>query len=361
MRALPEIERALSGHYNAVLRERITDEPAPSFGDIRRRGKVRVFTALPIWSDGQVIAVVRASRTGLDALSSLWANRRGLVWLALMSLVFVIGVSVAFSAAIASPLQRLTRAARSVALGGNAKALQIEGRLPREIGVLQEVMLQMASELEQREGYVQDFASQVSHELKTPITAIRGAAELLQQGLHDMPVADRQRFIGNILEDAQRMERLVTRLLALARLENERQKRSDAFEVVPWVERQLQRYGERVHLSVALPPEVIAIDPEQLASALINLVENALRYAGDSQVQVILSAEGTRLHIDVRDRGPGVSEANRKRLFERFFTTERDQGGTGLGLAIVRAIAEARGGRVAASFSDQGSQFTVVL
>jgi hypothetical protein len=81
MPSLPEVARALHGEYAAVLRERVSDEPPPRLGDIRRRGKVRVFTALPVWSDGKVIGVVRASRTGLDALSSLWANRRGLIWL----------------------------------------------------------------------------------------------------------------------------------------------------------------------------------------------------------------------------------------------------------------------------------------
>jgi signal transduction histidine kinase len=78
-------------------------------------------------------------------------------------------------------------------------------------------------------------------------------------------------------------------------------------------------------------------------------------------VRVTLRGEGKRLRIDVHDHGAGVSEANRKRLFERFFTTQRDHGGTGLGLAIVRAIAEARGGRVAAQFDEGGSTFSVVL
>ncbi|HEX5659993.1 MAG TPA: sensor histidine kinase [Polyangiales bacterium] len=71
--------------------------------------------------------------------------------------------------------------------------------------------------------------------------------------------------------------------------------------------------------------------------------------------------EGAQLRVAVRDRGPGVSEANRKRLFERFFTTERDRGGTGLGLANVKAIAEARNGSVAARFDDDGSEFRVRL
>lgn len=361
MGQLPEVREALSGRYNAVLRERISDEPAPSFGDIRRRGKVRVFTALPIWSDGQVVAVVRASRTGLDALSSLWANRRGLLWGGLAALLLMFVVSFTFSAAIARPLGRLTRAARAVSQGQSARTLAVAGRVPREIGVLHEVLFQMATKLEARASYVQEFASQVSHELKTPITSIRGAAELLAQGLEDMPEPDRRRFIGNIVEDAHRMERLVNRLLTLARLENEPPERAHVLQVVPRVQRLLERYGPRVELQLAAPPVELTLEEEQLESVLTNLVENALRHGGEQQVHIRLSSEQQRLRIDVHDQGAGVSEPNRKRLFERFFTTERDRGGTGLGLAIVKAIAEARGGSVSAHFDEQGTTFSAIL
>jgi signal transduction histidine kinase len=357
----PEVRAALAGRYSAVLRERVSDEPPPRLGDIRRRGTVRVFIALPIWSDGRVIGVVRASRTGLDALSSLWANRRGLVWFALISVLLVIGVSLAFSAAIARPLSRLTNAARAVARGESPESIATSGSVPREIGVLQQVLFQMADRLSRRADYVQEFASQVGHELKTPITAIRGAAELLAHGLDEMPSADRQRFCGNILEDAQRMERLVNRLLELARLENERPEQAQAIDAVSSVQRLIERHGARVSLEYSGEPGAIAIDPELLTSALGNLVENALRHGGDAPVRVLLSRSDQRLRIDVIDRGPALSEANRKRLFERFFTTERDRGGTGLGLAIVKAIAEARGGRVWATFDAEGTTFSLLL
>ncbi|HEX6245779.1 MAG TPA: ATP-binding protein, partial [Polyangiales bacterium] len=358
--AQPEVQRALGGSYAAVLRERISDEPPPKLGDIRRRGKVRVFTALPVWSDGRVIGVVRASRTGLDALSSLWANRRGLVWFSLISVLLVLAVSVAFSTAIARPLSRLTRAARAVSEGESPESLALAGSQPREIAVLQEVLFQMADQLSRRADYVQRFASQVSHELKTPLTGVRGAAELLAHGIEDMPTADRQRFLHNILEDAERMERLVHRLLLLARLENERPERAERLDARAMAERLLARHGARVVLECATPLPSIAIDPELLTSVLGNLVDNALRHGGDQPVRVLLRPDEERLRIDVVDQGPGVSEANRKRLFERFFTTERDHGGSGLGLAIVKAIAEARGGRVWASF-DGRTTFSVLL
>jgi signal transduction histidine kinase len=177
-----------------------------------------------------------------------------------------------------------------------------------------------------------------------------------------MPEADRARFVGNILEDAQRMERLVARLLELARLENEPRGTSAELAPAELARKALARHAGHVHLVVeADAPVRMAIEPEQLESVLGNLVENALRHGAGSPVDVTLRGARGRLRIDVHDQGPGVSEANRKRLFERFFTTQRDQGGTGLGLAIVRAIAEARGGRVGAEFDASGSTFTVVL
>jgi signal transduction histidine kinase len=239
--------------------------------------------------------------------------------------------------------------------------MALTGSVPREIGVLQQVLFQMADRLSRRADYVQEFASQVGHELKTPITAIRGAAELLAHGLDDMPSADRERFSSNILEDAQRMERLVNRLLELARLENERPELAQTIDAHESVRRLLERYGQRVQLELRTEPGVIAIDPELLTSALGNLVENALRHGGTDPVRVVLSRHEQLLRIDVIDRGPALSEANRKRLFERFFTTERDRGGTGLGLAIVKAIAEARGGRVWASFDAEGTTFSLLL
>jgi signal transduction histidine kinase len=362
MRSLPEVRRAIDGQYAAVLRERVSDEPAPSLGDLRRRGKVRVFTALPVWSDGKVIGIVRASRTGLDALSSLWANRRGLIWLSAVFLALIFGVSLLSSAAIARPLGRLTQAARSVAAGESPQKLALTGTVPREIGVLHEVLFQMADKLSLRATYVQDFANQVSHELKTPITAIRGAAELLSQGLDEMPREDQKRFVSNVLEDAQRMERLVAKLLTLARLENQTlDPAAPVLDIGALIAELLARHGPRVELVLPAEPVRAAIDPELVVSLVSNLVDNGLRHGAEQPVRVVLLNEAARVRIDVIDRGPGVSEANRKRLFERFFTTERDHGGTGLGLAIVKAIVDARGGSVRASFDARGTVFSVLL
>ena len=206
-----------------------------------------------------------------------------------------------------------------------------------------------------------EFASNASHELKTPITAIRGAAELLQQEGAAMDEAQRARFLGNIVEDAQRMERLVSRMLELARIENAPAEAVAELPLRPLLEGLVARHQGRVALELAGAPSTLAIAESHLYGVVTNLLDNALRHGAGQRVLLRASAEDGRLRLDVSDAGPGISEANQKRLFQRFFTTTRDQGCTGLGLAIVKATALARGGRVAVQSSAAGTTFTVVL
>jgi two-component system sensor histidine kinase ChvG len=115
----------------------------------------------------------------------------------------------------------------------------------------------------------------------------------------------------------------------------------------------------RLRADTNLRPLVIA--EEHLAAVVDNLVENALRHSGGAPVEVELREAGGRLLVEVRDRGPGISEANQKKIGTRFFTTERDRGGTGLGLSIVQAIARARGGDMRFESSSEGTTFVVAL
>lgn len=359
-----DVAEALRGNYSSELRQR-DDVPSEDIGlsDLRRRGPIRVFVALPVFADGKVIAVVRASRTAPDLVRSLWENRRGFVLIAVVVALITTALSLGFSALIARPLRRLTRAAQEVSEGARASALDTHSLAPREIGALQTVLATMASRLEQRADYVQEFASHASHELRTPITAIRGAAELLESEWEHMPDADRRRFVQNIGVDAGRMQRLVTQLLELARAENQRQPHAAPINPVLFVRECVSRFGERVQVTEAAPgaPKEVTVSEEQLESVVTNLVDNALRYAEDGPVRVVLGTQGSQLSLEVSNQGAPISAANQKRLFERFFTTEREGGGTGLGLALVKAIAEARGGTVSARSEDGLTTFRVLL
>lgn len=357
---LAEVQRALAGEYASKARYRMPANPLPPLGGIQRRGQLRVFTALPIFDAGEVIGIVTASRTGLDALSSLWHIRRPLLWAVLATVVVLVSISLLFARSIARPMHSITLKAEAIARGEPGADFVPRGFTPKEVQTLSQALDVMTRKLRAQAEYVSGFATTVSHELKTPIAAIRGAAELLLDW-DRMDGAQRERFLRNIDQDAERMQRLVTRLLELAKIESAQELATARVPVVPFVRRVLERYGEQVELEVQGPPDAVDISEEHLTIAIQNLVDNAVRHSAGAPVRVLLRSDAGRLSVVVEDRGPGISPANQKRVWDRFFTTERDRGGTGLGLSIVAAIARARHGSVDFTSSERGTRVELVL
>jgi signal transduction histidine kinase len=359
MSALPEVKEALAGRYASVVRMRISDEPLPPVSDVRSRGATRIFTALPLFSEGKVVGVVRMSRTSLDALTSLWHARRGLLLTAGAGVVALLLTSFLFAALIARPVRRLGKHAEEVALGLNSQPPRLRWA-PQEVQQLGDALSTMTQKLQSRAVYVAELAANVSHELKSPITAIRGAAELLLEQAENMHDDQRRRFVQNIDADAARMERLVARLLELARIENAATA-TESVAVEPFFLSLCERYGPAVSLDVVNPPATVNILRDHLLAATSNLIENALRHGRRQVVRVRIASHGRRLMVQVTDTGSGISEANQKRLFERFFTTERENGGTGLGLSIVKAVADMRAGDISYQTGPSGTCFTLIL
>jgi signal transduction histidine kinase len=362
---LEEVQSALAGQYAAVLRHRYGDDPPATMDSISRRGRVRVFTAMPVFADGAVIGVVRMSRTALDPAKALWFDRyRLLATLAGCAAITAV-LSLFLSRTLERPLRAITQLARGIARGEGRVPLALPPlalpRLaPQELRDLSAALGQMIGQLSDRAEYIRDFAANVSHELKTPITAIRGAAELLSHQWSQMDDATRARFLANIDQDAERMQRLVTGLLQLARIQSAPES-SEEVELEPFLAHLAQSYGPPLHLCMARLPRTLRIHPDHLESALRNLIDNALRHGEGAPVDLEADSQEGRVHFRVRDRGPGISEGNRDRVLQRFFTTERDRGGTGLGLNIAKAVAETRGGALSFTTSAQGSCFTLVL
>lgn len=351
LRARPEVARALAGH------PAVTYRTSPTV-----RG-VRLYVAEPIVGpDGARRGVVYLARSTYPVLVSLYRVRNALVKLTLVSMLVSVLVSVFLGYTISRPLRRLREGAQRIAAGERGVALRPQGH--DEITDVARAFDQMARELDARLSYISDLAANVSHEFKTPLASIRGAAELLADGAADDPAA-RTRFLDNIVSDTERMSRLVSRLLELSRIESAAEPRVP-IAVDAFCEALVARYAAQgVSLVWAAPrtsPALLAA-PAQLETALRNLIDNALRASpsfGSVSLTVAHRDRGFRFHVD--DRGAGVSEANRARLFERFFTTERGAGGTGLGLSIVKAIAESHGGTVSLDpRRGPGSRFTLSL
>ena len=218
-----------------------------------------------------------------------------------------------------------------------------------------------------------DFVANVSHELRTPLTAIRGYIEAL---LDDEPdVADTRKFLEIIARHSARMERLVSDLLRLARLDA----RQEALDLASCDMQQLfntvvgdvalTAESKRQHITTAVDPAAgrITADPAKLHDVLRNLVENAVHYSPEAAaIRLEATRENGAVRISVSDSGPGIPPDDLSRVFERFYRVDparsRDDGGTGIGLAIARSIVEAHGGRIVAkSDPGHGSAFTFDL
>jgi len=264
---------------------------------------------------------------------------------------------------IAGPVVRVAKASGRVAAGESPQPLPIAGA--RELRELAQSFNTMAGQLTRAREAERSFLLSVSHELKTPLTAIRGYAEGLEEG-----VLTPKHAVKVIRTEAARLERLIADLLHLARLNRQR------FDIHPTTvdlaeiaRESAARHAARAReLGVQLHVEERSTapakaDPDRLLQALSNLVENALRCTPPGGSVTLAVAAGK---LTVSDTGPGITHDEIPRAFERFFLYRRHNGdrvgGTGLGLAIVRELTRAMGGDVeVASPSGAGAAFTIQL
>lgn len=368
---LDEVAAALAGDYHPVLRRRMSDEPDPPLSSLSRAAKLRVSIAVPIFADpfapvgsgAEVIGAVYNSRTPLDTTKALWQWRKRLYLPLLTSLVVTLVIVAFVTATIAGPLGRLRGYAEQVARGDDVAAHDIGRVAPQEVHDLAGSIHRMRDQLEARADYIREFAANTAHELKTPLTSLRGAAELLIEDGASMTEAQKNRFLENIRSDALRMDRLVLRILELARIESTKPNREplDLRVFLDGVVERYRRHGHEVHVRWEAGAPTIDYAPELLDTMVTNLLDNAVRHGGGAPVTVTV-ADGEQRTIAVRDEGPTLSPDHFDRAFERFHSTERSRGGTGLGLATVRAIAVAHGGEVRALANpDRGATLVVTI
>ncbi|RWB35036.1 MAG: HAMP domain-containing protein [Mesorhizobium sp.] len=356
--AVAEVRAALAGRYASALRQRISDEPPPSLYSVSRGTRVRVFVAMPVAVDGKVAGVVYLSRTPNNIVKHLYGERGkvGLAAIAILGGTLLIGL--VFLRTVSRPIYALMERTKRIAAGDREAIRPLDHHGTREMAALSDAFLDMAEKLHARSDSIQTFATHVSHELKSPLTAIQGAAELLRDSGSAMDEAERRRFSNNIVTDAGRLNLLVRRLLDLARAEN------------------LAPSGESTSLSAALallPAEArlavrvegggdirLRMSAENAAIVLANLIDNSARH-GATLVSITAASADGKATILVSDDGAGISPSNRGRIFEPFFTTRRDAGGTGMGLGIVLALLKAHDGTIRLVDSERGTRFEIIL
>jgi two-component system, OmpR family, sensor histidine kinase KdpD len=208
----------------------------------------------------------------------------------------------------------------------------------------------------------------VSHDLRSPLTAIRVAAESLMSASLHLSDEDRAGQLATVLAESRRLERLVANLLDLSRLQSGAavpgRELIAADELVGQALGQVGGTDARVRVELPADVPLLEVDPIQVERALANLIENAIRFSPPAEeVVVVVSADATEVVIRVIDHGPGVDERDLERIFEPFEQSgEGDRHGTGLGLAISRGFANANGGSVRAeSTPGKGASFVLTL
>lgn len=263
------------------------------------------------------------------------------------------------AAKLTRSLERLTAYAQAVRDGKEARP---PASRASEVAALARAFEEMRVALEGK-AYVERYTQALAHEVKAPLSAIRGAAELLQE---ELPAEERARFLAHLRTESERIQQIVERMLRLAALEARRELEGvetvelasvvreavDALRPV-WVGR-----GLDVRVEVASDAMRVRGEAFLLVQAVVNLVQNAIEFSpSGGSIGVSVEKAGARLKITVDDGGPGVPEFARERIFERFYSLPRPEGGrksTGLGLSFVREIAGLHGGSVTVTNRAEG-------
>ncbi|MFD1786135.1 histidine kinase dimerization/phospho-acceptor domain-containing protein [Sphingomonas floccifaciens] len=357
--ALPEVRRALAGQPATVLRKRSTD-PYSAFEVLSRAAGLRVHHVRPIVVDGRVVGAVMLSRSPRGLFLGIYQDRGKIalgVALIFTTLVVLAGL---LSRGIARPIRALAAASEEVARGGT-RIPEAPATAAIEIRELYDNFGAMAERIDHRTRYLRDFATAMSHEFKTPLTGIRGAIELLRDHGSEMAPDERRRFLNNASADADRLARLVQRLLDFARADLSSFDEAARADIVAVARRLTERDGSPVvHLVLPDDPVDARVDGETLATVLGTLIENS-RQAGATTVTITVARRLSDATIRVADDGAGLAEADRARIFEAFFTGRREQGGTGLGLPIARSLLSVTGGAIALVPSATGACFEITL
>jgi two-component system sensor histidine kinase CreC len=296
--------------------------------------------AAPVKDDGKIIGVLTVAKPNSTVQKFIERGQQVMLAQGAVLLALSLLVGLGFALWLSRALRKLMHYIAEVEAGRKATLPPMGNN---EFGTLGRALVAMREKLEGKE-YVEEVMHTLAHELKSPIAAIQGSAELLRE---EMAPADRKRFLDNILNQNQRQRQLIDKLLALVRVE--KQQRLSAPERIVLAELLDQVRGDaEAHLAargLALDVRCAATsllgDPLLLRQAIGNLVDNAADFApAGSRIRLDAVLAGNEIVITVCDDGPGIPEFARERLFERFYSLPRPNGArsTGLGLPFVREV-----------------------
>jgi two-component system sensor histidine kinase CreC len=337
-----DVRRTLNDEYGA----------RSSRSDEEDDGSSVMFVGAPIMRGDEIAGVVSVSKPQASMFFFIRETKNQIRWLGLLTFIATSLAALLLSRWFSRPLRRLTDYVRAILRGERAPLPKLHGSEGKTLG---DAFEEMRDALEGRK-YAETYVQTLTHEMKSPLAAIRGAAELLHE---DMPPQQREKFLGNIEGETGRLQNIIDRLLSLSAIESKKNldkpTQIDLARLIDEVcvnhEAALEAKNLRIEKDYQFQPEVTG-EAFLLEMAVTNLLQNAIDFApNESTITVSLSEEktGSSLHacIGIKDSGPGIPDYALDRVFDRFYSLQHPGTGkksSGLGLCFVREAAELHGG-----------------
>ncbi|MCE5169184.1 HAMP domain-containing histidine kinase [Paenibacillus profundus] len=343
------VKRVLTGEQVRIIAD--NDDSGPIIG-------------LPIDIDGERQALFLQLSFGGSNVIGRFIIMVLIVVLAVGSLCFLVAARY-----IVLPVKKMTVATRRMAKGDFTTELRMKRK--DEIGELAASFNYMAKELNQVEKMRQDFVSNVSHEIQSPLTSIFGFAKALKNNV--VPEPQRERYLQIIMTESERLSRVSDNLLQLASLESEHHPvNMRAYSLDEQIRKVIvacepQWQAKSLQMDLQLEAVTIIADEDMLSLVWMNLIGNSMKFTPDNgTITIVLSRQSKGIEVVISDNGIGIPEEDLNRVFDRFYKADRsrrrDGNGSGLGLAIVNKVMSLHNGTVAlASVSGQGTKVTVTL
>jgi len=343
-----------------------TPRAALDAAQVRKRAGDLTESAYEVLAISSVIAdrEVERLRAAAEAV-------RGRLMLALLvTIALALAIALVLTRVIARPIRELDAAIRQLGSADFSRPIRVNG--PDDLQYLGERLDWLRRRLTALEAQRNRFLRHVSHELKTPLTALREGAELLHDEVGGALAPQQQRVVGILRENSMKLQRMIEELLEYQHALHEAatlDRRPVALEaLLREVADAHQLEAQAKHQTVALdvPPASIDADGDKLRTVFDNLVGNALKFTPEGGVvSLVLKADPESVRVEVIDTGPGVPPEERRSIFDTFFRGRARSGGrvegSGLGLAIAREFVQAHGGTIGVACDARGARFSVVL
>lgn len=335
-----DVYKTLQGEYGA--RSTLSD-PNDKFSSV-------MHVAAPIYNNGQIIGVLTVKKPNISVDPFFQAAQNNLNQKGSILLVFALLAGLVLSAWLSKSIRQLAHYANTIKRGENTQPPKVYGI---ELSQLASAMASMKEKLEGTR-YVEQYIHTLTHQLKTPIASIKGAAELLTE---EMPEHQKKLFVSNIRTESNKLQQIVQHMLSLAEIENRQSLSSnEAINLSLLLAKIIQSLSTQIQsqtLDIQLPPDsaiVIFGEPFLIEQALFNLINNAVSFSPkQASIHISIIQLEKKVEIRIEDQGSGIPDYALAHIFERFYSLPRKgetQKSTGLGLCFVKEIARLHNGSI---------------